>query len=181
MLVNDCTHLFQPKCWGCYNSYVYYMSVWLPLLHPQRVYLQSTEGNWKADGISLVSQAEVRVWVWLRGLPLSGRGRCKAHHLPARPPVSHSPHCSLIWCTHRVNKHASLRHSQTPNYPIPQVSLPPPCALSHTQRRHFTALECLFSQTRIRLLLHESARPYEAAWIQHTHIFSTVSFDPLLR
>lgn len=115
--------------------YVYYVSVWLPLLHPQRVYLQSAEGNWKADGISLVSQAEVRVSVWLRDLPLSGRGRCEAHHLPARPPVSHSPHCSLIWCTHRVNKHASLRRSQTPNYPIPQVSLSPtaPRSLSHTE------------------------------------------------
>lgn len=36
---------------------------------PQGIYLQSAEGNWKADRTPLHPQTEVRVWVRLRGLP----------------------------------------------------------------------------------------------------------------
>ena len=138
MLLNDCTHLFQPYRWGCCNScyYLWYVSVWLPLLHPQRVYLQSTEGNWKADGISLVSQAEVRVSVWLRGLPLSGRGRCEAHHLPCPP-------ARLPACLSLSSLLSNLMHAQSKQTRFSE-------ALSNSQLPHSTGL----SPTAPRSLSH---------------------------
>lgn len=51
------------------------------LLFTQGAYHRSAGRNSKADGVSLLSQAEVTVSAWLWSLPLSGRGTCEAPHL----------------------------------------------------------------------------------------------------
>lgn len=80
-------NLVQQTCWSELITYSSLVPL-PPALRPQGVYLQSAGGNWKADGISFVSEAEVRVSVWLRGLPLSGRGRRLSRHSPAPLPLS---------------------------------------------------------------------------------------------
>lgn len=77
--------MVQQTCWSKLMTY----SSLVPLPPAlQGVYLWSAGGNWKADGIPFVSEAEVRVSVWLRGLPLSGRGRRLSCHPPAPLPLS---------------------------------------------------------------------------------------------
>lgn len=144
------------------------MFVWFPLSHPQGVYLQSAERNWKADRISLLSQAEVRVSVWLRSLPLFGRGRCEAYHLPTylSPLLPNLMHTQSKQTT-------SLRCSQSPDYPIPKVSLPQPHALAHTYA---------FQRLHSCRVFNFPGR--SCSWFMNlsgpTQIFSTLSFDPLL-
>lgn len=104
------------------------------------------------------------------------------------PPI---PHASLLLSnlTHAQRKQTtSLRYSQSPNYPIPQVSLPQPHVLTHRHSlhfRHFAALECLFSQVDrapaswICQALWSSRNSTHRPW-EPTQIFSDLSFDPLL-
>lgn len=80
-------NLVQQTCWSELITYSSLVPL-PPALRPQGVYLRSAGGNWKADGIPLVSEAEVRVSVWLRGLPLSGRGRRLSRHSPTPLPLS---------------------------------------------------------------------------------------------
>lgn len=106
----------QRTCWSMLTSHISHFSHCLLLCHPQGVYLQSAEGNWKADGIPLVSEAEVRVSVWLRGLPLSGRGSCLSHH----PAVNLSRSPLLSNRTHTQSKQTSSAWSSPPqSYQFP--------------------------------------------------------------
>lgn len=86
VLLKKKSFLSNMNCWiicmvFCHVHLVYFFST-------QGFDLQSAERNWKADGASLLSQAEGRVPVRLRGLSLSGGGRCEGHHLPTCPSPS---------------------------------------------------------------------------------------------
>lgn len=107
------------------------------------------------------------------------------------PPSTHLSLTLLLLSslTHAQRKQTtSLRCSQSPNYPIPQVSLPQPRVLTHRHSlhfRHFAALECLFSQVDrapaswICQALWSSRNSTHRSW-EPAQIFSALSFDPLL-
>ena len=94
--------------------------------------------------------------------------------------------------THWVNKHPLQGALKLPITPFHRsLSHSPSLPLSHTQRhtlhfRHFTAVECLFSQVDqapgsrfcqgLWSSVNSTHRPWEA-----TQVFSALSFEPLLR
>lgn len=107
------------------------------LFRPQSAHLQSAEGNWKADRISLFPQAEIRVSVWLRGLPFTGRGRCD---LPSYLSFSFALQSNTLTKEWRI---LSFSCSHTPNYPLLHVFLPQLYAQTLQFLHRF--LECLCS------------------------------------